>query len=414
MRNFNYTKYFKKIVKMTKLQLVPFTLGITMITGCSNDKNSNMIKSQAVNCSSLESLEELPEEEWYYKPFAKKGYECEFLVKGLFRVKRRYNVNYSLNNIYADDYHREKFYFDNLEEFRDYVEVKNPTYDDVRKTVEENVNINNQYKNYLYECLDNLEKNASDLDLIALYHNIKDLKIVNCYEEDFNNFYGGLYFYKTDKCLKINPDMIKKDDFCREVVGKGIMSAAFVDEDEDIEYCYEPTTEVIRADQSNVWSGNFESETLGRLFYEYAVDMVMELANNKKVCADDNLSREYFKILCEKAETSLNDFIQGGNLALMINMCNKDFRQLYDYIEFSSENAEFVIERFLVHYAANKLYLNETDMVSIKTDISETLDSGDSLTLENIEKETLEIVETLSNEDELQKVYSKEYEYYDF
>ncbi len=357
MRNFNYTKYFKKIVKMTKLQLVPFTLGITMITGCSNDKNSNMIKSQAVNCSSLESFEELPEEEWYYKPFAKKGYECEFLVKGLFRVKRRYNVNYSLNNIYADDYHREKFYFDNLEEFRDYVEVKNPTYDDVRKTVEENVNINNQYKNYLYECLDNLEKNASDLDLIALYHNIKDLKIVNCYEEDFNNFYGGLYFYKTDKCLKINPDMIKKDDFCREVVGKGIMSAAFVDEDEDIEYCYEPTTEVIRADQSNVWS---------------------------------------------------------GNLALMINMYNKDFRQLYDYIEFSSENAEFVIERFLVHYAANKLYLNETDMVSIKTDISETLDSGDSLTLENIEKETLEIVETLSNEDELQKVYSKEYEYYDF
>lgn len=414
MRNFDYSKALKKIRKMTKLKLVPFVLGVTMLTGCSGDKNDNMVKSKPVNWDRVESSKELPEENWYYKPFAKKGYECDFLVKGLFRVKREYDVNYSLNNIYSDDYHREKFYFDNLDEYRNYVEVKNPTYSDVRGVVEENTNISNLYKEYLYESFDNLEKNASDLDLVALYHNVKDLKIVNCTDEDFNNFYGGIYFDKAEKCLKINPDVITKDDFCREVVGKGMMSVTFVDEDEDIEYCYLPTTEVIRADQNNVWGGNFESETLGKRFYKYAVDMIMELATNKKIADDENLSREYFRILCEKTETSLNDFIQGGNLTLMNNMHNKSFRQLYDYLEFSDDNAEFVIERFLTHYAASKLYTNEDDMASIKTDISEVLDSGDSLTLENIEMETLETVETLSNEDELQKVYSKEYEYYDY
>lgn len=411
MRNFYYFESFKEIARITKLKLVPFILGVTMFTGCSNDKNDNTLKYQAVNWDVLESHEKLPEEKWYYKPFAKEGYECDFLVKGLFRVKREYDVNYSINNNYCNEYHRERYYFDNLDEVKEYVEVKNPTYVNVRNVIKENININDLYKEYLYECLDNLEKNSNDLDLVALYYNLKDLKIVDCYEEDFNNFYNGLYFYRIEKCLKINPDIIKKDEFCREIIGKGIMSVAFLDEDEDIEYCYRPTTKVIRADQHNVWGGTFEAETIGRKFYNYAVDMVMELATNKKIEEEENLSREYFRILCEETETSLNDFIKGGNLTLMKNMQKKSFHKLYNYIEFSDANVGFLIERFLTHYAANKLYSDSDEISNIKDEISKVLDTDE---LENIERKTLDNIDTLNSKEELQKVYSKEYEYYDY
>ena len=58
-------------------------------------------------------------------------------------------------------------------EFKNYVKEENITYDDIRNTLNSNVNITDDIKTILLNGIDNLEKNGVKLNLDLLKHNLK-------------------------------------------------------------------------------------------------------------------------------------------------------------------------------------------------------------------------------------------------
>lgn len=79
----------------------------------------------------------------------------------------------------------------NNDEFRKYVDVKHPTFDDVRKALAEKENIPKRYKDYINQHINNLEETHKNLDLAVMYYNIERLIIEEKEEEDIKNDVGA-------------------------------------------------------------------------------------------------------------------------------------------------------------------------------------------------------------------------------
>ena len=76
----------------------------------------------------------------------------------------------------------------NFDEFSKYIDTKaNPTYEELRETLKNNENVSEKYKEWLFEGIDNLEKNMTDLNLTVLNYNFDRLKIIEKSLEDLNS-----------------------------------------------------------------------------------------------------------------------------------------------------------------------------------------------------------------------------------
>jgi len=79
------------------------------------------------------------------------------------------------------------------------------TFDDLRRTLDNNKNINEHYKGYCNKFIDALEKNLPNLDLTLFNDHLKNLKIIDVLDKEWPKYHSnavGLY-NKSDNIIRI-------------------------------------------------------------------------------------------------------------------------------------------------------------------------------------------------------------------
>lgn len=100
-------------------------------------------------------------------------------------------------------------FIDNNDELRGYVENPNPTFDDVRRAIEENENIYGKRKVWLKEYVDKLEEKCPNTDCICLYYNVSMLRIEQMSKEEIRENQGKYctaYFTPSTYTITIPED----------------------------------------------------------------------------------------------------------------------------------------------------------------------------------------------------------------
>lgn len=106
-------------------------------------------------------------------------------------------------------------YVKNNDEFRKYVDNPNPTFEDIRKAIENNDKIDEKVRPLLNEYVDGVEKCYPELDLVCFYENIKRLYITYEEEEELAKK-GAAAYYDTsfgNVCFNKNKDIDKNVAF---------------------------------------------------------------------------------------------------------------------------------------------------------------------------------------------------------
>jgi len=131
-------------------------------------------------------------------------------------IDRNYNVkNVKIGNeqmiIFHDNLNvtsKDKYIFcEDANEFKQYLDFQNPTFDDVRRFIVENEKIDEQSKDIMIQCLNNLEQEKPDMDLTILGYNVRRMEIVpmsgsKIKEIDDNNQTAAAYWnYKEGKMI---------------------------------------------------------------------------------------------------------------------------------------------------------------------------------------------------------------------
>lgn len=90
------------------------------------------------------------------------------------------------------------------DEARKYLEVKNPTFDDVRDVVEKNDNLPPKFKKAIFDYISSLQKNQPGIDLCIFYYNMEGLKLVidnENSEQNSNNVKIVAYFNSWERTI---------------------------------------------------------------------------------------------------------------------------------------------------------------------------------------------------------------------
>ncbi len=316
MRKININNNFSDVLKYGKFKLVPFVLAASMLSGCGvRMKSVEPVKSSCISNSLNDIGDFLEEQNRLATYFSNWGYNCQDIGDNFYRVKEDYNQNI--------------FYCDSLDEFRNYVDIKNPTYDDVRCAVIENPSFKGEYETWLLEGLDNLEKASLNLDLVALYQNIKRMSIVSQTIDEIVSEIGspGAYFSIEDGKVFLNPETVTPYTLCHEVLGHGI-SDIQIEKDGRLIF-YKPDFLLLYADIDNA---DYYFKYTGFSLEEGKADFISDIATGIKSGGPYDVEAEQLRIFIETIDISLSDYIKYGTSYLVKTMRENDIDRPIDYI----------------------------------------------------------------------------------
>ncbi len=329
---------------------------------------------------SCKMIKELKSEETQETLLEHNGVNVEKLPEDMLEIKNYYN----------EDYNKQEIFSHNLDEFRNYVEVKNPTYDDLRKAVEENKNIDGEYKKWMYEGINQLEKHCEDLDLVVLYHNLTKMKIIEKSPSEIKEKIGtdvnGYYIPKNSNVI-INEETIdKKRTFYHEVFGHGITETIINNDDNIIEQSMRSDiVSLEKKEDDNKYYMQISSLCSG--LEEAKADIITKIITGEyqNSCA---YSRELknLRVFMELTNTSLEELIKNGTTELINKMAKNSITSPISYIEvvdmWASVNmpTEFItltdnLTEFFIDYTENEIKKGE-NLQDIINDIDNIMDNS--------------------------------------
>ena len=97
-----------------------------------------------------------------------------------------------------------KFLYNN-HQIKKYLDVKDPSFDDVRRVVKRNPNIPEEYKEYAFDYIDELERYNPSQDLAILYYNMENLKNIKVSDIASSALTKG-YFNKFEKEIAVDTE----------------------------------------------------------------------------------------------------------------------------------------------------------------------------------------------------------------
>ena len=101
-------------------------------------------------------------------------------------------------------------YTKNNDEFRQYVENKNPTFNEVREAISKKQNLDPIIVGYLYEYIDILEEKCPDIDLVCFYHNIEKLEFRIETKEELEKQKCSGYFEVINGTIVVGEELNKE------------------------------------------------------------------------------------------------------------------------------------------------------------------------------------------------------------
>lgn len=222
-----------------------------------------------------------------------------------------------------------------LDEFRQYVDVKNPTYEDVKNAITLNENIPEQYKGTIYNWLENLKQNFPNLDLVVLYYNVSTIKFEIAQQEEIEQKSNSNKKENEDKWKNINALFVKEEhkqyvqDSIAEVVleheSEHWITEATIKKDN---LTVNNTSKMIIIDGEITKNENntiIPAKSIGLGYEEAKAEAFRRIVSNnfEEKYYEDHI--KVFKILMSIADMNLEEFAEYGTRGLIQRLNEKGF-----------------------------------------------------------------------------------------
>jgi len=368
----NIRKKLKNILKKGKVKLVPFVTAIGLVAGCGvmhgKDDNELINSDKYINSWDVqdvtdenEDLQDIVDDECEIKYsdaeslriLNEYGYECEVFDTNLYKIRCDKNENVT--------------YCDSLDEFREYASVKNPTYEDLRRAVLSNDNINGRYQEWLLEGIDNLVSTRFNFDLVALYCNLEKLQIVERTEDEIKNDvpYADAYFLQENATVVVCPDNVSKSVFLHEAIGHSISCVSLEVDGHTYKVC-----NIIPLIEEK--SSKFEIRYAGFGLEEGKAGTITTMVDGSFDIGPYGLQSEQLRVFLDTLCITLPNYVNMTPCGLVEVMKANDVDRALEYIEnvdgmtndmFEGQlsvNPKYATEdnlgKFFLDYADDKLY----------------------------------------------------------
>lgn len=222
-----------------------------------------------------------------------------------------------------------------LDEFRQYADVKNPTYEDVKNAITLNENIPEQYKGTIYNWLENLKQNFPNLDLVVLYYNVSTIKFEIAQQEEIEQKSNSNKKENEDKWKNINALFVKEEhkqyvqDSIAEVVleheSEHWITEATIKKDN---LTVNNTSKMIIIDGEITKNENntiIPAKSIGLGYEEAKAEAFRRIVSNnfEEKYYEDHI--KVFKILMSIADMNLEEFAEYGTRGLIQRLNEKGF-----------------------------------------------------------------------------------------
>lgn len=220
------------------------------------------------------------------------------------------------------------------EEFRKYNEIDFiPTWEDVINAFQSNENIDNDKKNIILDCINNM-KNSEELkgiDLSVLYINAKRMKFKYLSSEEMINTVNKdsvyAYFDTVSGTVYLPSDKpLEKFEFIHEVLGHGTL--AYREETEDSLIVFD-CTNYLMLPTDNRYTGY----SVGIMVSEGGANMIAHLAtNNYSVKSFYELYEEELRVIAELCNISVGELFNHKGISLYDLMYKNGINTPVEYI----------------------------------------------------------------------------------
>lgn len=244
-----------------------------------------------------------------------------------------YNVPF-LHEFYCEDFGGETIFCRNVDEFKDKLDIKNTyTYDDVRKCFDNNKNIPNEYRKWLFDGLDNMENELPDLDLTILYQNAKKMTFVN--EDEFNDYSDNQYnsvpasfdIMTGEVTYSKSSNEMNKFTFCHEVLGHGSMEGLIETDNINVYYGFYLPMAYTEDDSKDI-----DYYVLGMSFTEAAADGIAKIASKTSEESIYDYASEEIRIVQELCGLSYTQMLNCRGFGLLDKMHKKNIDDPSTYL----------------------------------------------------------------------------------
>lgn len=233
------------------------------------------------------------------------------------------------DEVYIVDEWKDNIYCDSIEKFNKYIEIQNPTYDDIRAVLEENGNIAEEYKPIILEGINNLEERLPNMNLSVLYYNLSRMKTIEKKQENIKEDAGEnaiAYFSKITGEVVINKDNLDEEVLLHEILGHGSTCAIMQ---------YDNKTLYMGPDLIRYFKEDNETELFGSSLAEAEADMIAKIALGEKIAYRQSYSAisEQLRIFMETSGVDFTTFVNKGTSYLVNEMYKNDIDDPFVYFE---------------------------------------------------------------------------------
>ena len=311
--------------KLIKKSGILVALSMTLlVNGCTNQvfsNNNNEISVEETN---------LHEKDFFIveNMLKKQGYDFHILYN--YDKEKLYRIHIDFSKL-----DEKSIECQNFEEFYKYIDTEiNPTYDDVKNTINKNNNLSDKYKKWLIEGIDNLEKYMPKVNLTVLNFNMNRLKIKEMTTKELNERtnnkrLAGVFDSETGEAYIVNDKDEKNNKFIfyHEIFGHGISEASFkrnVNEDNESNIKKEKikistSFLAMKILNENKVNGNSQFLYIGEGFGEGLADQIAKYSlDDDKIKGHPYIeTSEQLRIMCETVGLSLEEYISNGGAEIL-------------------------------------------------------------------------------------------------
>lgn len=271
-----------------------------LLTGCAKQSNADAISTTDVKDSYTIQLE---------TECDNLGYEIDYTSFGTPYVTKQFILEYGADTKKCK----------NIEEFRSEIGDSNTyTYADIKECFKNNESIPDNYKEFLYNGLDNMEKELPNLDLTVLHYNAERLKFVNTDNITSGNTKNiAAQFNMLTKEVYYNNEIAEDSSFivCHEILGHGAMECLAEKDYELIYYGFYTTT--VNYEEKYY---ALEDTALGKSYSEGAANIIARIATQSDRKSIYNYAEEELRLIGNMCDLSTEDLLNKRGIGLIEEM----------------------------------------------------------------------------------------------
>jgi len=250
-------------------------------------------------------------------------------------VDKEYDGNdYIFVKDFINSNNKHQITLETYEDFRKYSRINFiPTWEDVINAFQSNENIDNDKKNIILDCINNMKNNEElkGIDLSVLYANANRMKfkyisskeMINTVNRDSVYAYfdtvSGIVYLPSDKPLE-------KFEFIHEVLGHGTL--AYREETEDLLVVFDCTNYLMLPTENR-----YTGYSVGNMVSEGGANMIAHLATNDySVNSFYELYEEELRVIAELCNVSIGELFNHKGISLYDLMYKNGISTPVEYI----------------------------------------------------------------------------------